>query len=282
MNNKENGKNGTLIIVLLAIVAILVFFFPTIYDKVTKITMPKVENGEKEKVEEKKIDEEILELIHYPLMRNSVYNPNTYYSKDVFKMSDLSNADILYNGFLDIYEGNMTSHSGVGACTNISKQFSTEYLTLRIKNILGRNLKYTFTDFTVPQDSSSKYVGTWKYDSANARYIYQGVCQNNTSNVKYYNLEELIKVEYAENQRDILVYYYVGFAKVEGNNYIIYKDANMTEKISEGTFKSVEDLNSEYKKLNKKQKRVYKYTFKNTLCSYNEYCLYEGKWTNEL
>ena len=43
-----------------------------------------------------------------------------------------------------------------------------------------------------------------------------------------------------------------------------------------------EELLNTFKSLDKKQKKIYKYTFKNTLCSYDEYCLYEGKWVNEL
>ena len=93
-------------------------------------------------------------------------------------------------------------------------------------------------------------------------------------------MEELIKVQYEDD--DIVVYYYVGFAKVVGNDYTIYKDAKMTKELSKGTFTSVEELNNLFKSMNKKEKNIYKYIFKDTLCSYNEYCLYEGKWINEL
>ena len=79
-----------------------------------------------------------------------------------------------------------------------------------------------------------------------------------------------------------MVYYYVGFAKVVDNNYTIYSDANMTNELTKGTFTTLEDLNTVFKNINKENKKIYKYTFKNTLCSYNEYCLYEGKWITEL
>ena len=33
---------------------------------------------------------------------------------------------------------------------------------------------------------------------------------------------------------------------------------------------------------NKENKKIYKYTFKNKLCSYNEYCLYEVIFSNKM
>ena len=279
--NQNNNKNGLLIIILLIIVTILVLFFPKIYDIVNTLTMPKIEKLETaEKEEVKEIDESVLETIHYPLMRTSVYDANTYYSLDKFTVNNLSNNDILLNAFLDIYNGNMTSYEAVGTCTNVSKQFNKDYLELRIKNIINSKITYTLDNFYVPEDLNSNYVGNWIYDSWNDRFIYEGLCYSKASNIKYYNLEELIKFEY--NGNDIDVYYYVGFAKVENGNYVIYKDANMTEEITNGVFTSVDELNSTFKNINKNSKKIYKYVFKNTLCSYNEYCLYEGKWINEL
>ena len=276
----DNNKNGILMIVLLGIGVILVLFFPKIYDFVSLIGMPKIEKIETKEEEQnkKEIDESILETIHYPLMRTSIYDSFTYYSKNKFKISDMSNNDILLNAFLDIYEGNMTPYEGVGACTNISKQFNKDYIELRIKNILGNKISYTLENFYVSEDLESNYVGNWIYDGT--RFIYNGLCVSKATNIKYYNLEQLIKAEY-ENS-DINVYYYVGFAKVEGNNYIIYKDASMTEKINEGEFINLDQLNNIFKNINNKDKNIYKYEFKNNLCSYNEYCLYEGKWVNEL
>lgn len=280
--NQDNNKNGIFIIILLIIVTVLVLFFPKAYDLINSFSMPKVENNlEKEEKEDiKKIDESILDTIHYPLMRTSVYSINTYYSLDKFTVNNLSNNDILLNAFLDVYEGNITSYEGVGMCTNESKQFNKDYLELRIKNILGNRIKYTLDSFYVPEDSNSNYVGNWIYDSWNGRFTYNGLCQSSATNIRYYDLEELIKLEY-EEKNDIAVYYYVGFAKVEGNNYTIYRDAALTQELSSGTFLNIDELNEVFKNLNKNNKNIYKYIFKNTLCSYNEYCLYEGKWINE-
>ena len=281
MNNEKDNKNSIFVLILFIIVIILVLFFPQIYGFINSFSMPKVENREEEKNEiNKTLDEGVLETIHYPLMRTSIYDSNTYYSLDKFTTKDLSNNDILLNAFLDIYEGNMTSSGISGACTDISKQFNREYLELRIKNILGNKISYNLETFYVPEDLDSNYVGTWNYNSSSNEFEYAGLCSSKATNTKYYNLEELIKVEY--DKKDIVAYYYVGFAKVEGSNYIIYKDAKMTNEISNGTFTNLDDLNNTFKTINKKNKNIYKYTFKNTLCSYNEYCLYEGKWVNEL
>jgi len=281
MRKRSEQKNGLLIIILLSIVTILVLFFPRIYDLINSLTAPKVEILNEEKKEEtKEIDESVLETIHYPMMRTSIYNSNTYYSLDKFTINDLSNNDILLNAFLDIYEGNITSYEGIGNCTIVSKQFSKEYLELRIKNIISNKISYTLSDFYVPEDSNSNYKGTWSYDSYNGRYIYNGLCTSSNTGIKYYDLEELIKIEY--DDKDINSYYYIGFAKVEGNNYIIYSDPNMTKQIDSGIFIKIEEINNIFKKINKNNKKMYKYTFKNNLCSYNEYCLYEGKWINEL
>jgi len=278
---KEEKNNLTFIIILFAVVIIMVLFLPKIYKAIQTLSMPKIDNSESEEiVENKEITEEILETIHYPIMRNSIYNSNTYYSLEKFTINDMSNNDILYNAFLDIYEGNMTPFEGMGSCTNVSKQFDENYIELRIKNILGKKTNYTLESFYVPEDSKSNYPGTWNYDSYNGRFTYNGLCQSNATNIKYYDLEQLVKYEYEDN--DIVVYYYVGFAKVEGNNYVIYKDASMTQSLKEGTISDSSELNSIFNKIDNNQKNIYKYTFKDTICSYNEYCLYEGKWVDEL
>lgn len=279
-NNKGN-KSNTFVIVIFVVLAVLVLFMPKIYSYIETLKLPKLDKvEEKQEEKSKEVDEETLESIHYPLMRSSAYNPNTYYSLDEFTISNMSNSDILLNAFLDMYEGNMITSSIKGSCTNTPKEFNIDYLTLRIKNILGKNIKYTLEDFYVPEDSNSNYKGTWKYDSSSSRYIYDGLCTPSLTTMKYLDLKELIKAEY--DNKDIIVYYYVGFAKVDGNAYIIYSDADMKNEVSRGNFNSQEELDTIFKNLNKKDKKVYKYTFKNDLCSYNEYCLYKGQWTNEL
>lgn len=277
---KDKKNNNIFLIVLFIIIIVIVLFLPNIYDFIESFNMPKINNTSTNNQEEiKELDQETLDSIHYPIMRNSIYDSNTYYSLDKFTISDMSNNDILYNAFLDIYEGNMTSYESTGICTNISKQFNKDYIELRIKNILGKKVNYTLENFYVPEDADTSYIGEWIYDSSNGRFTYNGLCNSKATNIKYYNLEQFIKAEYQD--RDIIVHYYVGFAKVEGNNYIIYKDANMTQELKSGTISDVSELNTLFKNINNENKKIYKYTFKDTLCSYNEYCLYEGEWVNE-
>lgn len=279
MKNKLN--NNIFIWILLIIIIILVLFLPKIYNYIETLKLPKVENVEQIKQEEnKEINEDILESIHYPLMRNSLYNSNTYYSLDKFTLNDMSNSDILLNAFLDIYEGNITNSESIGACANVSKQFDQNYLELRVKNILSKNLNYTLENFYVPEDLDSNYVGEWVYDSYNSRFVYKGLCQSNLTATKYYNLEELIKVEYEGD--DIVAYYYVGFARVENSSYTMYSDAKLENVLSTGNEITYNELMQMFKNIETSKKKIYKYTFKDSLCSYNDYCLYKGEWVNEL
>lgn len=282
MKKKEESSkkdNSMFLIIVFVVIIVLVMLLPKIHSYIESLTLPKVEKSEDvENKEEKIIDDELLSSLHYPIMRNSIYSSETYYSLNKFKVNNMSNKDILYDAFLDIYEGNIVTSNVYGECVSEPKEFSSEYLELRIKNILSKNINYTFESFYVPVDSSSPYKGRWDYDSVNKRFIYNAYCSSNTISVRYYDLEQYIKSEFKKD--DLIVYKYVGFAKVEGNNYIIYSDAKMTNQIHSGTFTTVDDLNNAFNNLNNNVKKIYKYTFKDTLCSYNEYCLYEGEWVN--
>ncbi len=253
--------------VVLFIAIVIVFLFPNIYSFVSNYTIPKtgkVENTKKEEV--KKVTDEIIEEIHFPVMRNSKYNMYTYYSLDTFKSSDMNNQDKLLSGFLKLEKVNINNNT-----------FKSTYMDLLIDNVLGKNVEYNLERFYVPIDSNVDYKGYWNYDPNSGLFIYQGGTNYENTNIEYYNLEQRIKAEY--EKRDIVIYYYVGFAKVEGNNYIIYSDPEMTNKIDEGILDS--DLNTIFNKIDNSKKKTYKYTFKDTICSYSEYCLYEGTWVSE-
>ena len=269
---KENdNKNNNFIIVLFLIIVVLVLFFPKIYGFIQNLSLPKVEKtSEEKKSEEKTIDNDLLESLHYPIMRSNSYSKDTYYSLDSFKISDMSNSDILLTAFADIYEGNIIGEP---------KHFNADYMELRIKNILGRNVKYQLEDFNVLDDTYTDYVGTWSYDSSSNTFVYNQSYNQTESTTQYYTLEQFIKAEYVKD--DLIVYKHIGFAKVDGSEYTIYKDANMTQELQKGTYTDIDDLNSLFQQLSNSDKNVYKYTFKDTLCTYNEYCLYEGKWVNE-
>ena len=135
MENKKEKNNTLFLIIMFIVVVILVLFLPKIYNYIQKQQLPKVEKTEVQKEEKKEITEDILETIHYPIMRNSIYDSNTYYTLDKFTISNMSNNDILYNAFMDIYEGNIINSNRKGSCTNLSKEFNKDYIELRIKNI---------------------------------------------------------------------------------------------------------------------------------------------------
>ena len=101
----KNNKSNIFIIILFLIIVVFVLFFPKIYSFIENINLPKVEQKENKNNEEKEeITEELLESIHYPIMRNSVYDLNTYYSLDKFTVQDMSNNDILYNSSYKLTE----------------------------------------------------------------------------------------------------------------------------------------------------------------------------------
>ena len=265
----KNEKN-TLMWILLVIVLIATFFLPKIYNFVGDITTPKVKKSQNNaNIEVKKVTDEVISDIHFPIMRNSKYNKDTYYNLDVFRNSDMSNSDKLLSAYLKLEKVSIVNNT-----------FKSIYIDLLIDNVLGKDIKYNLESFYVPIDSKQDYKGYWNYDAGSSMFIYQGGNNNENTNIEYYNLEQKIKAEYENKTKDIVIYYYVGFAKVEGNNYIIYSDPNMTNTISEGILDS--DLNTIFSKIDNKKKKIYKYTFKKTICSYSEYCLYEGKWINEL
>lgn len=270
--NKNEKSNGVLLVVLLFIGVILVFFFPKIHNILYKTSLPKIEPVKNEDQPAKKelTDEDISE-IHSPIMRTSSYSEFTYYSLDTFKIEDMSNQDILYNAFNDMYEGNIVNSNYDSACSEFNKEFNSKYIDLRIKNILGRNLKYDLEDFNVPIDSSSKYSGSWIY--RDNKFYYNGLCDTSTSSVRMYDVQTMIDAKYDGD--DIIITYYVGFVKAEGGSYTIYSDPNMTQVIGNG---EGDNYQSAFDNLDNSLKKKYQYTYKNTLCTYDEYCLYEGKW----
>ena len=275
---KKSEKGNTFIVVLFVLIAILVLFFPKIYSVIETAKLPKIEKTkETNKEGNKEVTDEVIESLHFPLMRTSIYNKDTYYSLDTFKISDMKNGDILYNAFLDIYEGNMVSENPITKCAVEGKSFDANYLELRIKNILGKDVKYTLENFVVPEDSSSKYKGEWFYYSSDSKFHYASACTPQTTENIYYNLEEFIKAEYDND--DVIVYYYVGFAKA---GQAIYSDANMTNELKKTNSTDINALKEEFKSIDNKYKKIYKYTFKNTLCTYDEYCLYKGEWVDSV
>ena len=174
-----------------------------------------------------------------------------------------------------MYEGNIVS-KGTAQCGGKGAEFDQKYLELRIKNILGRNIKYKLDNFEVPSGSNSKYVGTWTYDSLGKKFVYKGQCSKNNSTIKYYDLKQLKEGKYEGN--DVILYYYVGFAKVSNNKYTLYSNPNMKDEIGSGEYIDLDTLQNTFESISSNKKKIYKYIFKNNICTYSEYCMYEGSW----
>ena len=151
-------------------------------------------------------------------------------------------------------------------------------MELRIKNILGKNVNYKFERFYVPQDADTKYKGYWNYDAGRGLFVYQGGSNNENKGIEYYDLTSLKSAEY--DNKDIVVYYYILFAKLQGKNYTIYSDPSMTNVVKEGTLEN-ESLDDVFASIDNGKKKVYRFVFRNTICSYSEYCLYEGAWVDD-
>ncbi len=279
MKEKGNSKNNIFLLILFLIIIVLMSFFPSIYSYFQKQKFPKIPVVDNNEIQEENVvPMDVLNEIYRPVMRDGVYNSETYYSLDEFKIDDMSNNDKLYNAYLSIEEQTLNKSSEIAACTNDPMEFDANIIKLRIENVLGKNINYTFDSFYVYEGSENNYIGNWNYDSTRLKFVYNGLCESKKLDTSYYDLEELIKAEYQD--RDIVVYYYVGFAKVVDNVYHIYNDPNMTDEISSGEFINKDELNIAFKNIDNKYKKIYKYTFKNSLCRY-EYCLYKGEWVNE-
>ena len=133
---KKNDRN-ILMWILFAVVAVIVFLLPNIYSLINRFRLSEHTNSkEEEKVEVKKVTDEVISEIHFPMMRNSKYSSATYYSLDTFTSSDMSNADKLYAAFTNLENVNISNNS-----------FKSKYLELIIDNILGKNVEYKLETF---------------------------------------------------------------------------------------------------------------------------------------
>lgn len=275
-------SNILVIFITFGLIGILIYFLPNIYNSIQKyesnnIEIPNIEKKEEVKNEEKiTINSEIVKNLSFPIMRNDKNKIESYYQLKSININNFSNNDLLYNAFLDMYEGYLVGHSSVG-CTTNSKEFDATYLSSRIKNIIGRDVSYHFEDFTVPNlYQGSNYIGLWKYNSTNNTYVYYGTCNNDNSNITYYDYKKLFKVKTSKDNNVIYLYYYIGFLKLDNNHYTLYNDANMENEISSGTYDNIDNISIDINNL-----KTYKFTFKKGLCTYDNYCFSKGEWLNE-
>lgn len=266
--------NVVLIIICILLVSIGIIIMPSIYKVIsTKNLDSEIKNVTKKddkKVTKKSISlkSEVLNELVYPIMHNDKYGVDNYYKFDKISVTSLSNNDILYNAFLQIYSGYLVEKAN-------QITFSSNYLESRIKNIFGPKTGYNLTDFKVPTGSFSNYVGTFKYNQKTHSYVYQKDNVENKSTV-YYDIKEIYNVN-SPDDNTINTFFYVAFIKVVNGKYTLYSDYNYTDEVSSGTFTSNDDIKKILSKLNVKK---YQYTFRKDTCNYDSYCFYEGKWVN--
>ena len=275
--NNQKKSNGILILVLILVLIIFIINFPNLYKLVLKLQPePKYdENANKKegdlvKKEVEELTDEVVNQVSFPIMRPNNYNENSYYQLNEFKISDMSNQDKLVNAYLAIDSIFIQNDS-----------FDAKYIDLRMKNLLGKNTTYNLENFTVPESISyqtSNKSGTWVYNAQSNSYVYGGATYT-YHEFTYLDVKELIKYERENN--NVVIYYYVGFVKYSNNQYFIYSDANYKNLLTSGNVNSDTNYENIFKSLDK-DKKIYKFTFSDSLCTYDDYCLLKGEWVSEL
>ena len=300
----EDASNGTfsivLIVVVIGIIIASYMLLPKVYQWMhsegtpSNYEVPADDEEEPPVVELEKmtLKSDTVKKLTYPVMRNNPYSVKSYYANNVVNIGDFSNNDLLYNAFIHIYKGNIGAYDGeygsdYCGSVNTRKTFNAKYIDARMNNLFTETVEYEHETFTVPStNTKTPYVGTWKYDKKNHRYIYYGDCNpTKTSKTKYYDLRVAYDAKGLEQNTIIEVYYYMGFAKVDETTkkYTIYSDANMKNSILNGTL-ITDDYNKElndafYNYVSAKNETgKYKFTFSSTNCSYDNHCFVKGEW----
>lgn len=266
-------KRGTIILIIACIIIVVVGIvsMPQIYRLINTSGVNVSNDNVKEKQDNRKeeitLESDIVDTLVYPVMHNDLSVVDNYYKNESIKVSDLSNNDILYNAFLNIYPGYINNDSSIS--------FDSNYLISRIENIFGPKTGYSLVDFTVPSGAFSDYIGVFNYDANTKRYTFNKT--DNTNGVVYYDVKKIYDAS-SPNENTITTSFDVAFVKIEGNRYTLYKDYNYTDEISSGEYVGVKSLENMLSNLETKK---YQYTFKKDTCNYDSYCFYEGKWLNE-
>ena len=273
MESNNGIKRGTIVLIITCVIIVVVgiISMPQIYKLLNTSKVDISDNNINKKdtdtKEEINMDSEIVATLVYPVMHNDVSISDNYYKNNGIKVSDLSNNDILYNAFLNIYPGYIS--------VSDTTSFDSNYLVSRIENIFGPKTGYNLVDFTVPNGSFSDYVGVFHFDDSTKRYIFNKTDNNN--GVVYYDVKKMYDAS-SPNENTIITSFDIAFVKIEDNRYTLYKDYNYTDEISSGEFTSMENLENMLSTLDTNK---YQYTFRKDTCNYDSYCFYEGKWLNE-
>ena len=262
--------NIVLIIFCILIVVIGIVSMPYIYKKLNTSGVDIKDNNKDKKIEVKEEinkDSEIITTLVYPIMHNDISIIDNYYKNSSMKVTDFTNNDILYNSFINIYQGYINDSDIIS--------FDSNYLISRIENIFGPKTGYNLVDFTVPSGSSSKYQGIFKFDNISKKYILTKVDYN--TNIVYIDVKKIYDAS-SPNENTITTSFDIAFVKLENGKYTLYRDYNYTDEISSGDFTDIETLENMLSTLDTKK---YQYIFRKDTCNYDSYCFTEGKWINE-
>ena len=237
-------KKGTIVLIIVCVIIVIVgiISMPNIY-KMLNTSGVNISDNNKEKKdsnvkEEITMDSEIVNTLVYPVMHNDVSVIDNYYKNNNITVADLSNNDILYNAFLNIYSGYITNDGIVS--------FDSNYLISRIENMFGPKTGYNLIDFTVPSGSFSEYTGVFKYDAGSKKYVFNKIDYN--SRVIYYDVKKMYDAS-SPNENTINTSFNIAFVKIENNRYTLYRDYNYTEEISNGEYTNMESLENILTKL---------------------------------
>ena len=266
-------KKGTIVLISVCVIIVIagIISMPNIYKmlntsrvNISENNTDKKDNSTKEEIT---VDSEIVKSLVYPVMHNDVSVVDNYYKNNSITVADLSNNDILYNAFLNIYSGYITNDGTIS--------FDSNYLISRIENMFGPKTGYNLIDFTVPSGSFSKYIGMFKYDADSKKYVFNKIDYNN--GIIYYDVKKMYDAS-SPNENTINTSFNIAFVKIENGKYTLYRDNNYIEEISSGEYTNMESLENMLGTLDTKK---YQYIFRKDTCNYDSYCFYEGKWINE-
>ncbi len=295
VENISASSNFFLIVILLIVLG-GVYLIPVVRNMFNKEpeTPEPVETKKEEKKEEKRVYEwtdKDIKNITLPIMRNDINSSESYYKNSSMTIEGFTNNDILYNAFINEYSGNIGYYYGGYAaafCGNDSqkRELNAKYIDARVNNLFTKNAKFTHADFYVPLSSGSSYIGWWRYNASSHTYIYYGECNpQGIAGDLYYDVLVEDEIVTSDDSKTVYLTYNIGFARVLGDDYQIYKDANYTDLLISDTFKTNDhekELKDVYKEFVKNHKvNKYKYTYSTKNCSYSELCYISGEYTNE-
>ena len=300
-NNSNNNESGNKIIgvFVIGIVAMLVIYFlPTIKEKVDEYNIKRNESKEEKKtvtnsnkkenaVPELKITDSRVQSIVYPVLHTDSGSKKTYLSNKKVTVKDISYNDLLYNS-LNIRPNLIGDYKGgysTKFCGSANQRvyIKASYIEDGVQDIFGKDVEFKNQNFVIPTNNANiGYTGSWVYDKINKNYIYLGDCNPKQSNYLYYDITVPYEATGEEKNVNAIITAKVGFAVVNKTNnaYVLYSDPEYTNKVQSGTL-TTKNTTNELKEIVNKNQSNYKdfiYRFTKRRCPYSEYCFVSVEW----